>query len=145
MTPDRPDPILRAPPRIVARGGAWVRGHGVVTARLASGADVVVRVRADVAYAWSGTGSVRMPQPDVRRFTGAVGTLEVRGEGVDVEALRGDVELVLVGTFDVTLGARAELVGSDGTRCPGRGAGRRLRVTGSTVVDAEGRAGGAAA
>ena len=159
MTPDPIDPILRAGPRVVARGGVGLRGRGVVTARLGAGAEVRVRVSAAIAYACTGTGAVRVPRPDLRVFVGAVqpadadtlpaapATLEVRGDGIALDVVRGEVTLELDGGFDVTLDARAALVTGDGTRYPGRGAGRALRVDGPRVADAGPRAhaGGAAA
>ncbi|MBL9085572.1 MAG: hypothetical protein JNM10_00375 [Planctomycetia bacterium] len=157
MTPDRPDPILRAPPRVTARGGVTVRGHGWIVARLGTGAEVRARVPATVAYTFAGTGAVRVPRPDERVFVGPTTSeagadapaarLEVRGEALALDVVHGDVTLDLAGAFDVTLGARAELVAGDGVRFPGRGAGRSLRVDGTRVADAGPRpqAGGAAA
>ena len=156
MTPDPTDPILRARPRVIARGGVALRGRGAVVARVGTGAEVRVRVTAAVAYAFAGAGTVRVPCPDLRVFVGAArppgtpdapGTLELRGDGVVLEVVRGGVELDLEGAFDVTLDARAEVVAGDGTRFPGRGAGRTLRVDGGRVADAGPRAhaGGAAA
>lgn len=147
MSPDRPDPILLAPPRVVSRGGSTVRGRGAVTATLGDGAEVIVRVPATVAYAWAGTGAVRVPRPDVRVFAGASGRLEVRGDDLVVEIVRGEVRLDLVGVFDVVVDARGEVRAGDGARFPGRGAGRCLRVDGARVSDADARprAGGAAA
>jgi hypothetical protein len=115
-------------------------------------------VSAAVAYACTGTGAVRVPRPDLRVFVGAAqprtptpsrrpATLEVRGDGIALDVVRGEVTLELDGGFDVTLDARAALVTGDGTRYPGRGAGRALRVDGPRVADAGPRAhaGGAAA
>lgn len=147
MTPDRPDPILLAPPRVVARGGVSIRGRGTVTAVLRDGAEVTLRLTAAVAYVFTGTGAVRVPRPDVRVFAGAVGTLDLRGDPVALDVGRGVVELTLVGVFDVTFDARADVVAGDGTRFAGRGAGRTVRVEGTRVADVGGgaHAGGAAA
>lgn len=159
MTPDPTDPILRARPRVIARGGATLRGRGAVWARLGAGAEVRLRVTVAIAYAFTGAGAVRVPRPDLRVFVGAVppgglgappdapATLELRGDGVLLEVTRGEVELDLEGTFDATLDGRAELIAGDGSRFPGRGAGRTLHVDGARVAEAGPRAhaGGAAA